>query len=475
MTATPTTTAQPEVSDIDTSARGPLLILIGSAILWLVAGGVLALIASIQLHTPGFLNHCAWFTYGRVQAAQETAFVYGWAINAGLAVALWLLARLGGGPLRAAGCAAIGAIFWNLALTVGVAGILAGDLTGFAFLQLPAYVQPIMLAAFAAIALAGVLAWMGRRKAFMFATQWYAVAPLFVFPWVFSVAQIMLLFAPVHGTLQSVVATWFGQNLGALVLAPFALSAAYYLLPKISGRPVSHYDYSGHAFWALMVIGGWAGGRHLIGGPVPAWVATTGIIASVLLLFHYLVVTVNLGRVFDAARGSMALRFVAVGVLAYVLGGTLNAVTAVRAVAKLTQFTFFSVAQTQLLLGGAFTFIIFGAIYFLTPRLVGKPWPSAALIGIHFATVLAGLLLNLDGLFMAGWIQGRDLNNAAVSFATIAGHVQMFLLISTAGSALMLLGSLAFALNFVRLLFVRAEQPATELFRPASTLEVSVS
>ena len=80
---------QPEVSDIDSSARCPLLILIGSAIGWLVVGGGLALIASIQLHTPQFLAHCPFLTYGpHVQAAQETAFLYGWAINAGLAVSL---------------------------------------------------------------------------------------------------------------------------------------------------------------------------------------------------------------------------------------------------------------------------------------------------------------------------------------------------------------------------------------------------
>jgi cytochrome c oxidase cbb3-type subunit I len=474
MTTAPTNVVQPEVSDVDTSTRCPLLVLIGSAVVWLVVGGVLALIASIQLHTPEFLAHCAWFTYGRMQAAQETVFLYGWGINAGLAVSLWLLARLGGVPLRAAGLASVGAIFWNLALTVGLAGIFAGDLTGFAFFQLPAYVQPIMFVAYAAVAVAGVLAWTGRRNAFTFATQWYGVAPLFVFPWVFSVAQVTLLFAPVHGTIQAVVAAWFGQNLGALVLAPFALAAVYYLLPKISGRPVRYYDYAGHAFWALLVIGGWAGGRHLIGGPVPVWVATTGIIASVLLLFHYVVVGVNLSGAL-CPRGSTALRFAAIGLKAYVLGGVLNAVTSIRAVAKFSQFTFFSVAQTQLLLDGAFTFMIFGALYFLVPRLAGKPWPSAALIRIHFAAVLSGLVLKVGGLFVAGWIQGGDLNHAAVSFPSIAGHVQMWLVAATAGEALTLLGSLALALNFARLLVVRAEQPASELFRPPAAMEVPAS
>ncbi|MGA3008198.1 MAG: cbb3-type cytochrome c oxidase subunit I [Opitutaceae bacterium] len=474
MTASSPSNAQPDVRAIDASARGPLLCLVGSAILWLVVGGVLALIASIQLHTPGFLNDCAFFTYGRMQAAQETVFVYGWTINAGLAIGLWLLARLGGAPLRGAGLALVGAIFWNLALTVGVAGILAGDLTGIVFLQLPAYVQPLMLVAYAAVAAAGVLAWTGRRKAFTFATQWYAVAALFIFPWAFSVAQVTLLFAPVHGTLQAVVASWFGQNLSALVLAPFALAAAYYLLPKISGRPIHHYDYAGHAFWVLIVIGGWAGGRHLIGGPVPAWVSTTGIIASVLLLFHYLVVAVNLGGVFSL-RGSVAVRFVAVGVLAYLLGGALNAATSIRGVAQFTQFTFVSVAQTQLLLGGAFAFIFFGALYFLVPRLAGKPWPSAVLIRVHFAVGLTGLALKVGGLFAAGWIQGADLNRASTDFATIAAHLQMGLFTATAGQALLLLGSVAMAFNFGWLLLALARQSAAEFLQPPSAQEVPAS
>ncbi len=473
MTPASTPPVPPDAGGIDASARVPLLLLLGSAIFWLIAGGILGLVASIQLHTPEFLGNCAWFTYGRMQAAQESALVYGWAVNAGLAVALWLLVRLGGGPMRGAGLAAVGAAFWNLALTLGIAGIFAGDMTGFAFLQLPAYVQPALLAAYAAVAAAGVLAWTGRRTAFTYATQWYAVAALFVFPWVFSVAQVLLLFAPVHGTLQSVVAVWFGQNLAALVIAPFALAAAYYLLPKISGRTVGHFDYAGHGFWVLLFVGGWAGGRHLTGGPVPAWVATTGIITSFLLLFHYTVVAINLGGVFTA-RGSMALRFVALGLVAYLLGGLLDAVTSMREVAKLAQFTFIVPAQTQLLLGGAFTFMILGAIYYLVPRLAGKPWPSAMLIRTHFAAVLLGLVLNAGGLFVAGWVQAGDLARPAVGFAAIAADTRPWLFAATAGQALSLLGSLALALNFARLLVVFVE-PVGTLFRTSDAVEVTAS
>jgi len=77
-------------SETDTTARGPLSLLILSAIKWLILSGLLSVIATIQLHKPSFLADCPLFTYGHIQALQETVFIYGWAANASFAVALWL-------------------------------------------------------------------------------------------------------------------------------------------------------------------------------------------------------------------------------------------------------------------------------------------------------------------------------------------------------------------------------------------------
>jgi cytochrome c oxidase cbb3-type subunit 1 len=131
---------------IDTHSRGPLLLLLGSGVLWLVISGVLALIASIQLHTPTFFADCAWLTFGRVQALRETAFVYGWLANAGLALGLWIAVRLGGEAMRAGNWVVVGALFWNLGVSLSLVGIAAGDAAGHTFFQIPSYAQPLLLA-----------------------------------------------------------------------------------------------------------------------------------------------------------------------------------------------------------------------------------------------------------------------------------------------------------------------------------------
>jgi len=46
---------------------------------------------------------------------------------------------------------------------------------------MPVYVHPLLLVSYAAIATPGVLAWTGRSTRATFATQWYAVAALFLF------------------------------------------------------------------------------------------------------------------------------------------------------------------------------------------------------------------------------------------------------------------------------------------------------
>jgi cytochrome c oxidase cbb3-type subunit 1 len=415
---------------------------------WLVVSGVLALITSIQLHSPHFLAQYSFLTYGRAEAMRETAFVYGWATNAGLAIALWILGRLGGTPLRALNWAFAGATFWNLGVLAGLIGIAVGDLTSFSLFQLPRYVQPLLVVAYGAIAISGILAWMGRRTDGTFAAQWYAVAALFLFPWLSSIAQYVLLWAPSRGVAQNVAASWYAQGAWTLWLAPLALAAAYYLVPKLSGRVLPNYDAAPLGFWSLIFVGAWTGGRHFIGGPVPAWIVTVAVVASMVLLVHYAIVAMNL-RAALRVRGTAA-GFIRFGVIAYLLAGLLDALTAFRGVAVDTQFTFFTVALEQLALYGGVSMIFFGAIYFMVPRLTGNAWASVGLTVGHRVMVTVGVLLLVVTLAVAGWSQGTDLLNAKTPFSDIIDHAKLPLLILS-GAQLVLLGAnILLLVNFLQ-------------------------
>jgi cytochrome c oxidase cbb3-type subunit 1 len=476
MTNIPTSAGAAEVTAIDSQARGPLLLLLGSAIVWLVVSGVLAVITSIQLHSPQFLTDSSWLTFGRSQALRETAFIYGWAANAGLGIALWILGRLGGHPLRALNWAVVGTVFWNLGVTAGLVGIAVGDMTTFSLLQLPRYVQPLMAFAYAAIAISGVLAWSGRRHAGMFASHWYAVAGLVLFPWMLCAAQAVLLWWPVRGTVQAIAAGWYAQGVWTLWLAPFALAAAYYIVPKVAGRVLPTYESAPLGFWTLIFIGAWTGGRHLIGGPVPAWIATMAVVALALLIFHYLVVALNLRLAFRTS--GVAIKFIRVGLVAYLLGGLLDFITAFRGVAVETQYTFLATAFEQLGAYGALSMFFFGAIYYMVPRLTGHAWASSAMAGGHRVLVIFGVVLSVVTFAVAGLTQADDLLNPKVGLSHIFSSIRLSLLINSGAQILLLCANLMLLVNFLRTASIRTGRSTSEpiVFRqPLSQMEAHVS
>jgi cytochrome c oxidase cbb3-type subunit 1 len=476
MTNVPTNAGSAEVSAIDTQARFPLLLLLGSGIVWLVVSGVLALITSIQLHSPQFLTDCEWFTFGRTQALRETAFVYGWAANAGLGITLWVLGRLGGYPLRGLNWVIVGTLFWNVGVTAGLVGIAAGDMTSFSLLQLPRYVQPLLVFAYAAIAISGVLAWSGRRTDSTFASHWYGIAGLVLFPWMLCAAQAVLLWWPVRGTVQNIAASWYTQGAWTLWLMPLALTGAYYIVPKIAGRVLPTYESAPLGFWTLIFVGAWTGGRHLVGGPTPAWVATMAVVALSLLLFHYIIIGLNL-RVAFQTQGT-AIKFIRIGLIAYLLGGVFDLITSFRGVAVSTQFTFVATALEQLGLYGAISMMFFGAIYYMVPRLTGTAWASAGMSAGHRILVVLGVMLSVGSLAAAGFTQGSNLLDPSVSMAAIFGNVRLPLLLNSGAQVILLGANLLLLVNFLRTacVFTSSSVPATALFRqPSAKMEAHAS
>jgi cytochrome c oxidase cbb3-type subunit 1 len=476
MTNVPTTAGSAEVTAIDTQARGPLLLLLGSGIAWLVISGILAVITSIQLHSPHFFTDCPWLTFGRAQALRETAFIYGWAANTGLGIALWILGRLGGYPLRALNWAVVGTLFWNVGIAAGLVGIATGDMTTFSLFQLPRYVQPLLAFAYAAIAISGVLAWSGRRTEGTFASHWYAIAGLVLFPWMLCAAQAVLLWWPVRGTVQAIAAGWYAQGVWTVWLAPLALAGAYYIVPKTAGRVLPNYESAPLGFWTLIFIGAWTGGRHLVGGPVPAWIPTMAVVALALLLFHYLVIGLNLRLAFRTS--GTAIKFIRVGLVAYLLGGVIDLIFSFRGVAVATQFTFLSSAVEQLAAYGALSMMFFGGLYYMVPRVTGRAWASNALTTGHRVLVIFGVVLSIVTLAVAGLTQADDLLAPKVSLAHIFSTARLTLLLNTGAHVLLLTANLMLLVNFVRTACVCRDRTVTDATpgrAPLSTVEAHAS
>lgn len=441
------------VEVIDRSCRWPILVLVVLATGWLVAAGVFAVFAAIKLHAPGMLAQHAWLTYGRVQPAAWNAFVFGFASLAGLAMALWMTARLSGAPLRGGGFIILGALVWHAGLKIGLLGILAGDSTGFEGLELPPYASPLLLAGYLLMAPWALLTFARRVKAEAYVSQWHLIAALLVFPWVFAAAHLATNFLPLRGVLQAAAQVWYLQNLQVLWLGFLGLAAIFYYAPKLTGVAVPSRSLALFGFWVLTVFGSLAGMTRYAGGPFPAWMSSVAAAAGMLTLFGIYAVAVNGARLLRGAGSrwheSVVLRFVALAWLLFVVAGALAAVNSLLGVRRLTQFTLVTPGVDYLWMLGVAGLALLGALYYVVPRLLGQAWPGAGLARAHFYLAAAGVLV-LGGAFVVGGLaHGAALNDPQLGFILVVKRYLPFAATGTLAHLLWLCGALLFAFNLL--------------------------
>ncbi len=433
---------------------------VASAAGWLLLGAVMAVISSVKLHAPGFLGDLECLTYGRTRGMENVALIYGWGFNAAFALSLWLLARLSRSRLPQPLLLTIAAFFWNIGVAIGVGGVLVGDGTSLEGLDMPAYAGPVLFIAYVFIGIWALQLYRSARIEQVYISQWYLLGALFWFPWIFSLAQIMLFIDPVRGTVQSIVHTWFAQGLNFLWFLPVALASIYYFLPKLLGRPINKYYISIYGFWLLALFGGWAGLGRLTGAPVPAWVVSAGIGGTFMLVAAWAVFAINLLPTLlaggNAAPAPGLLRFFAVPVIALFIWAATTVVLSLRSVAEITQFTLVLPAQSQLFFLGIFSLTALGGIYYLLPRVLGTEWRSTRLISVHFWLSLLGIVLGVAALTLGGLKQGFAINALAAGqenpepLLAVMRHLLPYLSTQTLGACVLLVGHLLFAINLAR-------------------------
>jgi cytochrome c oxidase cbb3-type subunit 1 len=454
--------APAERAEIDASTRGPLFLFFGSSIFWLVAASFLGLLASLKLDFPCLLDSCAMLTYGRILPASVNALAYGWATPAAIGVGLWLTARLSRLPLLHTKLLISAGIVWNLGVLLGTCGILIGDGLSHQLLAFPAYSTPILFVSYAFIAVWAIFTFHHRKPGALYVSEWFLLAAFLSFPWLFASANVVLAWKPIQASAQGAVEAWYSSGFNTLWLAPVALAAAFYFIPKAIGRPIFSYYLSLLAFWTLVLFSGWTGMSRYIGGPFPAWMVSAGIVASFLILIPVFSVVLNLhltlNHDYAVAGWCPTMRFTVVGVFSYLATYVFAAIVAIPGVSAVTNFTDVSAGISLLGTYGFFGMIIFGAIYYILPRINGWEWPCVKLINWHFYLLITGLGLSVTALILGGFIQGFALFNVTGTFRSSVEFVAPFRLLNSIGAILIFGANLAFAAQFV-LMLLKSGQP----------------
>jgi cytochrome c oxidase cbb3-type subunit 1 len=444
------------IAEIDESCRNPVLLLWASAALWLGIGALLELIAAIKTHAPGFLASSAWLTYGRLWPASLSLLVYGFALQAGLGAGLWILCRLGRSVLRGSWGIMAGGVLWNLGVLLGFGLILGGGSTGYEWLEMPRAATPILFSGYALIAAWSLVTLHYRKEQGLYPSQWFILAALLWFPWIYATAQVLLVFFPVRGVLQAVMDGWFRHNLFELTLAPLVLAVVFYFLPKLVGRALHSNYLVLFGFWLLFLFGSWGGVSR--GEPVPSWLSAVSVVARVLMVVPVLAFALSWWRTgLISGAGSNVdplLRFLWLAALSYLVTAALGTIAALPAMDRVVGFTVYAEGIAQLRIHGILAPALAVAVYYAVPRLLGASWPNPGWIRVHFWLAAIGVLLTVLPLVLGGIVQGSRINQPEIEFIKVVRSTVPFLGTSTLGLTLLWGGYLVFIAHLGRLFAV---------------------
>jgi len=411
---------------IDKTTRVPVLFFFTSAAIWLVIATVLGMVSSIKLFAPDFLDW-EWANYGRTQPAFINALVYGWAMQAGFGVMVWIMARLCRTELKNPLTVVVAGHFWNLGVAVGVVGILGGFGTAAKWLEMPPIVWPILLVSYLLITIWLIVMFQARRKDAAFISQWYILAACFTFPWMYLIANVLLFTMKGAGIMGPAIASWYASNLMFLWFVPVGLGTAYFIIPKITGQPIFSYHLSKMAFWTLMALGGWTGMQELLGGPLPKWMPAVAGGAQILLLIPVIMVGLNHYKTVQGSHGlvqfSPTLRFTFFGAIGYTAASAVMAFLSLASIARYAQFSFAGDGAQMFVMYMFFSMVMFGAIYFIVPRVTGCEWISGKRIRFHFwfsayGSIALGVMLVAGGIWYGSSVDAWDRGfEATLSFS----------------------------------------------------------
>src|SRR5262249_50851229 len=109
----------------------------------------------------------------------------------------------------------------------------------------------------------------------------------------------------------------------------------------------------------------------------------------------------------SAIRISYSLPFVLIGAIGYGLASVQGTIEAFKGFNENAHFTDYTVGHAHLAMIGFVSFLLWGSVYGLLPRVTGKE-PNVDLVGLHFWLSLAGLLIYFVSLCWGGLLRGAS-------------------------------------------------------------------
>lgn len=384
-----------------------------SSAVWMVIGTTFGFIGAIQLVAPELLANIPWIVFSRIRPMHTNAVIFGFVGSGLIGCAHYLVYTLVRAPLYSEKLGKLTVWMWNLAVVLGSLTLSWGYSQNREYAE---WIWPVDILVLTTLGLMFYNLFQTarlRQERLLYVSVWYVFAGLVFtfFIYFFGNAVWNPATGSITGIPDGILAWFYGHGVVGLFLTPLAVAIAYYVIPIVCRTPLYSHTLSLLGFWSILMIYTHIGAHHILQAPTPTWLKVIAITGSIAMLLPVSAVLVNLwltmrGRVANL-HGDLGGKFVFAGTVWYLLTCLQGPLQSLPSIQKVTHFNNWVVAHAHMGVLGFSGIIALGGIYFILPRIAGRPLHSEFLGEMQYWLVLLGMSGFFTVLTAAGLIQGH--------------------------------------------------------------------
>ncbi len=461
-----------------------------ATLFWGVAGMAAGLFIALQLAFPALNFNLEYTTFGRIRPLHTSAVIFAFGGNALIATSYYVVQRTCRARLAFPTLARF--VFWGYQLFIVLAatGYLMGVTEAKEYAEPEWYVDlwlTIVWVAYLAVFVGTIVK---RREPHIYVANWFYLSFIITIAMLHIVNNLSMpasifgskSYAAFAGVQDALTQWWYGHNAVGFFLTAGFLAMMYYFVPKQAERPVYSYRLSIIHFWSLIFLYIWAGPHHLHYTALPDWAQTLGMVFSIMLWMPSWGGMINglmtLNGAWDKIRTDPIIRMMVMALAFYGMSTFEGPMMSIKWVNSMSHYTDWTIGHVHSGALGWNGMITFACIYYLVPRLWGRPrLYSLRMVNWHFWLATVGIVFYAASMWVAGIMQGlmwREYGSdgyLVYSFAESVAAMHPMYLIRATGGLLYLAGFLVMIANVWATLAgrVRAEKPMTETpYSPAA-------